>query len=80
MKLKHLVILPMIALSLVGCKKQIVKSAVTQQERAEVHCSGPKMRVAVLPVGATGKLGAFEGFDIGEAMAAHAVVLLEDKE
>ncbi|MEH6626433.1 MAG: CsgG/HfaB family protein [Motiliproteus sp.] len=77
MKLKHLVILPMIALSLVGCKKQIVKSDVTQQERAAVHCSGPKMRVAVLPVGATGKLGAFEGFDIGEAMAAQLTTALE---
>ncbi|MCW8883698.1 MAG: hypothetical protein OQK12_00415 [Motiliproteus sp.] len=77
MKLKQLIILPLIALSLVGCKQQIVKSAVTEQERAGVQCTGPKMRVAVMPVGATGKLGSFEGFDVGEALASQLTTALE---
>lgn len=77
MNLTKLIALPLIALSMVGCKQQIVKSSVTQQQRAEFHCSGPKMRVAVLPVGATGKLGSFEGFDVGEAMASQLTTALE---
>ncbi len=77
MKLNKLIIMPLLALSLVGCKQQAVKAAVTEQERAEVQCSGPKMRVSVLPIGATGKLGAFEGFDVGEAMASQLTTALE---
>ncbi len=77
MKLSNLIILPLIAATLMGCKPQAVKSAVTEQQRAEVSCSGPKMRVSVLPFGATGKLGAYEGFDVGEAMASQLTTALE---
>ncbi len=77
MKLNKIIVMPLLALALVGGKQQVVQAAVTEQERAEVQCSGPKMRVAVLPIGATGKLGAFEGFDVGEAMASQLTTALE---
>lgn len=77
MKIKSLIALPLIALTLAGCKPQMVKSTVTPEQRADVHCSGPKMRVAVLPFGATSKLGSYEGFDIGEALASQLTTALE---
>ncbi|MEH6624822.1 MAG: CsgG/HfaB family protein [Motiliproteus sp.] len=77
MKLKRIIAMPLMALALVGFNQQQVQAAVTEQERAEVQCSGPKMRVAVLPIGATGKLGAFEGFDVGEAMASQLTTALQ---
>ncbi len=77
MKFSSLIAIPLIAISLVGCKQQTVKSSVTPEQRAEIACSGPKMRVAVMPVGGTGKLGSFEGYDIGEAMASQLTTALE---
>ena len=77
MKLQSLIAISLMALSLVGCKQQTVKSSVTEAQRAQVSCSGPKLRVAVLPVGATGKLGAFEGFDVGAALSAQLTTALE---
>ncbi len=77
MKFSKLIIFPLIAAALMGCKPQVIKSSVTEQQRAEVTCSGPKMRVSVLPFGATGKLGAYEGFDVGEAMASQLTTALE---
>ncbi|MEH6470103.1 MAG: CsgG/HfaB family protein [Halopseudomonas sp.] len=77
MKFNSLIAIPLIAISLVGCKQQTVKSTVTPEQRAEVSCTGPKMRVAVMPVGATGKLGSFEGYDVGEAMASQLTTALE---
>lgn len=77
MKFKSLIAIPLVALSLVGCKPQMVKSSVAPEERAEVQCTGPKMRVAVMPFGATGKLGAFEGYDVGEALASQLTTALE---
>ncbi|RDE24553.1 hypothetical protein DV711_02900 [Motiliproteus coralliicola] len=77
MKLNRLIAIPMIAMSLVGCKQAAVKSSVTPEQRAEVSCTGPKMRVAVMPVGATGKLGSFEGYDVGEALSSQLTTALE---
>ncbi|WP_421863375.1 CsgG/HfaB family protein [Motiliproteus sp.] len=77
MKLNRLIAIPMIAMSLVGCKQATVKSSVTAEQRAEVSCTGPKMRVAVMPVGATGKLGSFEGYDVGEALSSQLTTALE---
>ena len=77
MKLNALIAIPLLAIGLVGCKQQTVKSSVTAEQRAEVSCTGPKMRVAVMPVGATGKLGAFEGYDVGAALAAQLTTALE---
>ncbi len=34
------------------------------------QCQGPKKRVAILRFGGTGKYGAYEGWDVGEAIAA----------
>jgi len=42
-----------------------------------VECSGPKKRLAVLRFGGTGKYGAYEGFDVGEALAAQLATSLE---
>jgi len=77
MKFNSLIAIPLIALSLVGCKSQTVKSTVTAEQRAAVSCSGPKMRVAVMPVGATGKLGSFEGYDVGEALSSQLTTALQ---
>ncbi|WP_210397886.1 CsgG/HfaB family protein [Motiliproteus sediminis] len=77
MKFNNLIAIPLIALSLVGCKQQTVKSSVSAEQRAAVECTGPKMRVAVMPVGATGKLGAFEGYDVGEAMSSQLTTALQ---
>ncbi|MEH6650876.1 MAG: CsgG/HfaB family protein [Motiliproteus sp.] len=77
MKFNSLIAIPLIAISLVGCKQATVKSNVTVEERAEVSCTGPKMRVAVMPVGATGKLGSFEGYDVGEALSSQLTTALE---
>jgi curli biogenesis system outer membrane secretion channel CsgG len=40
-------------------------------------CVGPRKRVAVLKFGGTGKYGAYEGWDVGEAIAAQLSTALE---
>lgn len=40
-------------------------------------CVGPKKRVAILRFGGTGKYGAYEGWDVGEAIAAQMATALE---
>jgi len=40
-------------------------------------CPGTKKRVAVLKFGATGKFGAFEGWDVGEGLAAQLATALQ---
>jgi curli biogenesis system outer membrane secretion channel CsgG len=40
-------------------------------------CVGPRKRVAVLRFGGTGKYGAYEGWDVGEAIAAQLSTALE---
>jgi len=42
-----------------------------------VACSGPRKRVAVLRFGGTGKYGAYEGWDVGEAIAAQLSTALD---
>jgi len=81
MNIKHLFAIPMLALAITGCQQQTVKPQKTAdvapaEAPVKVACTGPKMRVAVLPFGATGKLGSFEGFDIGESLAAQLTTAL----
>ncbi|MCW9052401.1 MAG: hypothetical protein OQJ91_08850 [Motiliproteus sp.] len=78
MKLKKMM-MPLVALSLM-LGGQVANAEITDQDRAELSCSGPKMRVAVMPVGATGKLGSYEGFDVGEAMASQLTTALEQSD
>jgi len=40
-------------------------------------CAGPRKRVAVLRFGGTGKYGAYEGWDVGEAIAAQLSTALD---
>ena len=40
-------------------------------------CTGPRKRVAVLRFGGTGKYGAYEGWDVGEAIAAQLSTALD---
>src|SRR5262245_36029126 len=42
-----------------------------------VACTGPRKRVAVLRFGGTGKYGAYEGWDVGEAIAAQLSTALD---
>jgi curli biogenesis system outer membrane secretion channel CsgG len=44
---------------------------------AAPSCVGPRKRVAVLRFGGTGKYGAYEGWDVGEAIAAQLSTSLE---
>src|SRR5262249_23226777 len=46
-------------------------------EAPAVECSGPRKRVAVLRFGGTGKYGAYEGWDVGEAIAAQLSTALD---
>lgn len=40
-------------------------------------CTGPKKRLAVLKFGGTGKYGAYEGWDVGDAVSAQLATALE---
>lgn len=76
MNIKTLFAIPALALAITGCQQQAVKPSPVAEPVAKVSCSGPKMRVAVLPIGATGKLGSYEGFDVGESLAAQLTTAL----
>ena len=40
-------------------------------------CEGPKRRIAVMKFGSTAKLGLYEGYDVGEALAAQLTTALQ---
>lgn len=46
-------------------------------DETSISCAGPKKRVALLRFGGTGKYGAYEGWDVGEAIAAQLTTALE---
>ncbi|MCV6588037.1 MAG: CsgG/HfaB family protein [Marinobacterium sp.] len=79
-RIKALFAIPVLAAAMTGCQQGGVKpqseTSQMQQQTQQVACSGPKLRVAVLPVGAAGKLGAYEGFDVGESLAAQLTTAL----
>ncbi len=49
-----------------------------QEPSGASACTGPKKRVAVLRFGAAGKLGATEGWDVGDGLAAQMATALEE--
>lgn len=54
-----------------GTKKQKAPSAEELEAAlADVTCSGPKPRVAIYGFFATGKMAAFEGYNVGDGLAA----------
>lgn len=52
-------------------------SAPAQDSAADKTCPAQKKRVAVLKFGATGKFGAFEGWDVGDGLAAQLATALQ---
>ena len=58
-----------ISLSAHAGNRKSVEAAPISTTMAE-QCHGPKKRVAILRFGGTGKYGAYEGWDVGEAIAA----------
>ena len=51
--------------------------AQAQEGAPAVSCPAQKKRVAVLKFGATGKFGAFEGWDVGDGLAAQLATALQ---
>ena len=45
--------------------------------QAPMDCEGPKRRIAVMKFGSTAKLGLYEGYDVGEALAAQLTTALQ---
>jgi curli biogenesis system outer membrane secretion channel CsgG len=61
-----------------GKKKRAEQAEAEAQAILEsFDCKDPKKRVAVLEFGGTGKYGSFEGWDVGEALAAQLSTALE---
>jgi curli biogenesis system outer membrane secretion channel CsgG len=62
-------------------KKKKEREAEAEAEAAAaaqaLECKDPKKRLAVLRFGGTGKYGSFEGWDVGEALAAQLATALE---
>jgi curli biogenesis system outer membrane secretion channel CsgG len=47
---------------------------------ADPGCTGPRKRLAVLKFGGTGKYGSYEGWDVGEAVAAQLATALDQSQ
>ena len=45
--------------------------------QGQQECSGPKRRIAVMKFGSTSKLALYEGYDVGEALAAQLTTALQ---
>ena len=60
-----------------GKKKPVEESRAIADVNTLPSCDGPKPRVAVFAFQATGKLGAFEGFNVGDGLAAQLATELE---
>ncbi len=63
-------------LGLGACASAPKSAATTDAEAVEQICAGPKKRVAILRFGGTGKYGAYEGWDVGEAIAGQLATAL----
>ncbi len=85
MKLRHSLLIGLLSLTMLGTaaqarsKKEEAKAAAeaTAAAAAAVECTGPKKRMAILKFGGTGKYGAYEGWDVGEAVAAQLSTALD---
>ena len=63
-----------------GCASSTPTRAEEAQTEAGRDCGGPKKRVAILRFGGIGKYGAYEGWDVGEAIAGQLATALESTE
>lgn len=70
-------LLAITALGLGACASTPKTEATAEAEAVEPTCAGPKKRVAILRFGGTGKYGAYEGWDVGEAIAGQLTTALE---
>jgi curli biogenesis system outer membrane secretion channel CsgG len=66
-----------IAAALAGFMNSAVPLSHAQDMASATPCPAQKKRVAVLKVGATGKFGAFEGWDVGDGLAAQMATALQ---
>jgi len=64
------------ALGLGACASTPKSAATADATAVEQLCAGPKKRVAILRFGGTGKYGAYEGWDVGEAIAGQLATAL----
>jgi len=71
------ILIAMTALSLGACASTPETGASAETESVGGLCAGPKKRVAILRFGGTGKYGAYEGWDIGEAIAGQLATALK---
>ena len=58
-------------------EREAEAAAAAAAAAAALECKDPKKRLAVLRFGGTGKYGSFEGWDVGEAIAAQLATALE---
>jgi curli biogenesis system outer membrane secretion channel CsgG len=79
MNSERLITLVAALLTLVACASTDAPASTDRAglQSAAPSCPGPKKRVAVLRFGGTGKYGGFEGWDVGEAMAARLATQLQ---
>ncbi len=70
-------LLAITAFGLGGCASAPQAETTADSEAVEPTCPGPKKRLAILRFGGTGKYGAYEGWDVGEAIAAQLATALE---
>ncbi len=66
-----------IAAALAGFMNSAVPLSQAQDMTSPTPCPAQKKRVAVLKFGATGKFGAFEGWDVGDGLAAQMATALQ---
>jgi curli biogenesis system outer membrane secretion channel CsgG len=72
-----------VLIALVACVLHSGVSVAAKKSSPEVithptaNCQGPKKRLAVLRFGGTGKYGAYEGWDVGDALAAQLSTALD---
>lgn len=66
--------LNLIALTALASATLFAGSASAQ---GQAECSGPKRRIAVMKFGSTAKLGYYQGYDVGQALAAQLATALQ---
>ncbi len=71
------ILIAITALGLGACASTPKTGATAEAESVKQLCAGPKKRVAILRFGGTGKYGAYEGWDVGEAIAGQLATALQ---
>ena len=80
MKHKLLALLMILTISntVIAGKKDKLENEIDTAMPVQMECKGPKPRVAVYAFRATGKLGAFEGYNVGEGLASQLATQLQN--